>query len=166
TRSDFREDHNYAIADTPGETDINNMLYVQLPSQFRADFGLKSNPDNLDKQVVITGDLEQYHLHNGLKSPTEMQFSTDAPGEPGEPLELITIEEAREQGTGEAKTKGIVTAKLKNTIHIQDETGGIAVRPTSLDASLGDEITVSGNLQDYRGLLQSDGVILHANDGN
>src|SRR5699024_11716016 len=102
-------------------------------------------------------------LHNGLKDPTEMTFSDE---EPGEPLELITIAEAHEQGTGEAKTKGIVTAKLKNTIHIQDETGGIAVRPTSLDASLGDEITVSGNLQDYRGLLQLDGAILHENDGN
>src|SRR5699024_9552508 len=39
-------------------------------------------------------------------------------------------------------------------------------RPTSLDASLGDEITVSGNLQDYRGLLQLDGAILHENGGN
>src|SRR5690625_3540587 len=163
TRTDFREDHNVALADTPGETDIDNMLFVQLPSPFRADFGLKSNPGNLDKQITVTGDLEEYHLHNGLKSPTEMNFSDE---EPGESLELITIEEAHEQGTGEAKTKGIVTAKLKNTIHIQDETGGIAVRPTSLDVSLGDEITVSGNLQDYRGLLQLDGATLHENEGN
>src|SRR5699024_11720438 len=64
-------DHNVALADTPGETDIDNMLFVQLPSPFRADFGLNSNPGNLDKQITVTGDLEEYHLHNGLKDPTE-----------------------------------------------------------------------------------------------
>ena len=42
----------------------------------------------------------------------------------------------------DATVKGIVTARLKNTIHIQDETAAIAVRPTSLDVQLGDEIIV------------------------
>lgn len=163
TRTDFREDHNVAIADKPEETDINNMLYVQLTSSYRADFGLASNPDNLDKQITVTGDLEAYHLHNGLKNPSAMSFSSD---EPGEPLELLTIEEARDQGTGTAKTKGIVTAKLKNTIQIQDDTSAIAVRPTSLDVDLGDEITVTGNLQEYRGLLQLDGATLSEHGGN
>src|SRR5699024_5208368 len=163
TRTDFREDHNVAIADEPGETDIDKMLYVQVSSQYRADFGLATNPTNLDKQIVVTGDLEQYHLHNGLKNPSAMNFSSD---EPGEPIELITIEEARDHGTGTAKTKGIVTATLKNTIQIQDETAAIAVRPTSLDVELGDEITVTGQLQDYRGLLQLDGATLDENAGN
>src|SRR5699024_4801700 len=86
--------------------------------------------------------------------------------EPGEPVDLITIEEARDQGSGTAKTKGIVTAKLKNTIQIQDETAAIAVRPTSLDVELGDEITVTGQLQDYRGLLQLDDATLNENAGN
>src|SRR5699024_10055729 len=58
--------------------------------------------------------------------------------------------------TGEVKTKGIVTAKLKNTIHIEDGEAGIAVRPVSLDVAVGDEITITGNLVDYRGLLQLD----------
>lgn len=73
---------------------------------------------------------------------------------------VISIAEARAQGTGSATVKGIVTATLKNTIHIQDDTAAIAVRPTSLDAQLGDEITVSGSLQDYRGLLQLDSATL------
>src|SRR5699024_5549284 len=67
---------------------------------------------------------------------------------------------------GTAKTKGIVTAKLKNTIQVQDETAAIAVRPTSLDVNLGDEITVTGQLQDYRGLLQLDDAILNENAVN
>src|SRR5699024_2360568 len=152
TRTDFREDYNVAIADEPGETDIDKMLYVQVSSQYRADFGLATNPENLDKQIIVTGDLEQYHLHNGLKNPSAMNFTSE---EPGEPVDLITIEEARDQGSGTAKTKGIVTAKLKNTIQIQDETAAIAVRPTSLDVELGDEITVTGQLQDRKSVVQA-----------
>lgn len=70
------------------------------------------------------------------------------------PPTIVTIAEARSQKTGEVTVKGIVTAKLKNTIQIQDESGAIAVRPTSLDVELGDEITVSGSLGEYNGLLQ------------
>ncbi|HWL25754.1 MAG TPA: chitobiase/beta-hexosaminidase C-terminal domain-containing protein [Ureibacillus sp.] len=85
-------------------------------------------------------------------------ISDGTPGDPGDPEtpQVITIADARLQATGKATVKGIVTAKLKNTIHIQDETAAIAVRPTSLDVELGDEIIVSGSLQDYRGLLQLD----------
>src|SRR5699024_9447012 len=82
TRTDFREDYNVAIADEPGETDIDKMLYVQVSSQYRADFGLATNPENLDKQIIVTGDLEQYHLHNGLKNPSAMNFTSEEPGEP------------------------------------------------------------------------------------
>ena len=39
-------------------------------------------------------------------------------------------------------------------------TGGIAVRPASLDASVGDEVTVTGTLADFRGLLQLDGATI------
>src|SRR5699024_9892163 len=49
---------------------------------------------------------------------------------------------------------------------VQDETAAIAVRPKSLDVNLGDEITVTGQLQDYRGLLQLDDAILNENAGN
>src|SRR5690625_7193500 len=84
TRTDFREDHNVALADTPGETDIDNMLFVQLPSPFRADFGLKSNPGNLDKQITAKGDLGEYHLHKGLTRPTQMNLSDEETDRPTE----------------------------------------------------------------------------------
>ena len=51
-------DTNIAIADTPGETDVTKMLYIQLPSSYRANFGLYTNPSNLGKKVRITGSLE------------------------------------------------------------------------------------------------------------
>lgn len=81
------------------------------------------------------------------------------PGNPEEPKDILTIADARSTALGETVTiKGIVAANLKNTISIQDETGGIAVRPTSLPASIGDEVTLTGTLANYRGLLQLDGA--------
>ena len=63
------------------------------------------------------------------------------------------------------KVKGIVTAKLKNTIHFQDETAAIAIYPSSLNVQLGDEITVTGTLAAHNGLLQLIDVTLEG-DGN
>ena len=45
-------------------------------------------------------------------------------------------------------------------MQVQDTSGGIALRPASLDASVGDEVTVTGKLADYRGLLQLDGATI------
>ncbi|MGN7407886.1 lamin tail domain-containing protein [Sporosarcina sp. SAFN-010] len=82
--------------------------------------------------------------------------STD-PEEPEVPVDVMSIKDARALPAGEKATvKGIVAAKLKNTISIQDETGGIAVRPTSLAVNVGDEVTVTGKIADYRELLQLD----------
>ncbi|WP_172954347.1 endonuclease [Solibacillus sp. R5-41] len=68
-----------------------------------------------------------------------------------------SIADAREKAIGETVTlKGVVAAKLKNTISVQDETGGIAVRPTTLDVQLGEEVTLTGKLADFNGLLQLD----------
>ncbi|WP_373895427.1 5'-nucleotidase C-terminal domain-containing protein [Virgibacillus sp. CBA3643] len=156
--NDFREDHNVAIAEEAGETDVDNMLFVQVSSDYRTEFGLNSNPDILDEEIVVTGIMEEYHTHNGLKEPSDMSFASKNSDEPkpDEPLELQSITDVRDQATGKVKTKGVVTAKLKNTIQIQDDTAAIAVRPTSLDVQVGDEVTVTGNLNDYRGLLQLD----------
>ncbi|WP_042471006.1 endonuclease [Bacillus ndiopicus] len=152
------EDTNIAIADNPNETDVTKMLFVQLTSSYRSEFGLKSNPAALGKQIDVTGSLEAYFTKAGLKSPSAIQF-TDGVTEPELPIEgeAISIAEARSTATGaEVTVKGIVTAKLKNTIAVQDATGGIAVRPTSLNVVEGDVVTLKGTLADYRGLLQLD----------
>ncbi|WP_082023371.1 lamin tail domain-containing protein [Sporosarcina koreensis] len=83
------------------------------------------------------------------------------PAEPEVPADVLSIADARALPAGQEVTvKGVVTAKLKNTISIQDGTGGLAVRPTSLAAEVGDEVTLTGKLTDYRGLLQLDGAKL------
>lgn len=165
--TEFTGDTNLAIASNNGETNIDNMLFVQIPKDLRAEFGLKSNPDIIGKKVQITGSLEEYFKRPGLKNPTGMIFvdENDPTPDPGDELTPISMQEARAQGTGEVKVKGVVTAKLKNTIHIQDETGALAVRPPTLAVEIGEEITVSGVLQDYRGLLQLDKAIIDEKHG-
>ncbi|WP_231745121.1 chitobiase/beta-hexosaminidase C-terminal domain-containing protein [Lysinibacillus sp. F5] len=82
------------------------------------------------------------------------------PGDPTNPV-ILSIGEARSIGTGGTVTiKGKVAAGLKNTYSVQDETGGIAVRPTSLSMAIGDEVTLTGTLSEYRGLLQLDKVTI------
>ncbi|WP_036182191.1 chitobiase/beta-hexosaminidase C-terminal domain-containing protein [Ureibacillus manganicus] len=115
--------------------------------------------------TILTGDTNPYDAFVpeaewtslGKDNFTDLgkHLNNGTPGDPETP-EVISIADARALASGNATIKGIVTAKLKNTIHIQDETAAIAVRPASLDVELGDEIIVSGSLQEYRGLLQLD----------
>jgi hypothetical protein len=71
-----------------------------------------------------------------------------------EPLSLITIAEAREQ-TGEVLTAGTVTSVNGKTAYIQDETAAIVVYGNSnLNVTVGDAITVQGELTTYNGLLE------------
>lgn len=70
---------------------------------------------------------------------------------------VIFIKDAHALSLGTKVTvQGRVTAKLKNAIAIQDKTGGISVRPTSLAINEGELVTVTGTLTDYKGLLQLD----------
>ncbi len=69
-RSGFTGDLAIALADTAGETSTSKMVYVQLTSQWRSVWGLRTNPANLGRQVDVTGTLTAYFSHAGLKSPT------------------------------------------------------------------------------------------------
>ncbi len=117
----------------------------------------------------VTGDtniFDTFDPTNGWKALPKDDSSnlgihkstTENPENPGD---VISIGEASTKALGEIVTiKGTVSANLKNTLHVQDATGGIAVRPANLDASVGDEVTLTGTLADYRGLLQLDGTTI------
>ena len=112
-------DTNIAIAETPGESDVTKMIYIQLPASFRAEFGLKTNPGNLGKKVVITGSLEKYFgNHAGLKSPTSIQFvGIDTPG-PEEPTQVASVKASPTTGEVYAGTKvTLTTATPSATIY-------------------------------------------------
>jgi endonuclease I len=89
-RSGFTADYAIALADTASETATSRMLYVQLTTQWRAAWGLKSNPGNLGKQVDVTGTLGAYFSHPGQKSPTAIAASggsTEPPPSGGGPYD-------------------------------------------------------------------------------
>jgi len=69
-RSNFPNDYALALADVSGETRTSVMLYVQIPSAFRASYGLRSNPSLLGTKITVTGTLTAYFSHPGLKDPT------------------------------------------------------------------------------------------------
>lgn len=69
-RSGFPSDYAIALADAPGVTDTSRMLYVQVPTAFRAAWGLRSNPGLLDRQVDVTGTLAAYFSRPGLTGAT------------------------------------------------------------------------------------------------
>ncbi|WP_233713598.1 5'-nucleotidase C-terminal domain-containing protein [Lederbergia citri] len=149
------------VVDSVGQVGerVNNLADVTLVRNSNITVGDKNPNDPFDPSVEWTNLGKDIFTNLGLHT-IDGSNSGEPDPDPEEPVEAITIAEARSQGTGEAKVKGIVTAKLKNTIHIQDETAAIAVRPTSLEVQIGDEITVSGSLQEFRGLLQLDSATL------
>ncbi|AYC28857.1 DUF6359 domain-containing protein [Paenisporosarcina cavernae] len=111
----YTADTNVAIADDASETDTTKMLYVQLPSSFRAQFGLQSNPDNIGKKITVTGSLEAYYTHPGLKSPTAMTFADGSGGgePPFEPIDPATV---REIGIHDIQGEGHISPYANKTV--------------------------------------------------
>lgn len=81
--------------------------------------------------------------------------------EPENPSQPLSIQEARQAGVGETVSiRGTVTAKLNNTFTVEDETAAITVYE-KLDTAVGDVVTLTGTLGEYRNLLQLQNVTLN-----
>ena len=78
-RSGFTGDLAIALADTASETGTSRMLYVQLTTQWRSAWGLKTNPSKLGTKVTVTGQLTAYFAHPGQKSPTAITAGAPDP---------------------------------------------------------------------------------------
>ena len=78
----FPNDYALAIADNANETNIANMIYVQIPTSFRSSYGLKSNPSLMGESVKITGALSAYFSHPGLKNSTAFEVVGGSPADP------------------------------------------------------------------------------------
>ena len=74
-RSGFTADTAIAIADSAAETNTAKILYLQVTTAYRTEFGLQGNPSLLDKKIDVTGQLAAYFSHPGLKSPSSMALS-------------------------------------------------------------------------------------------
>ena len=163
----FTGDTNLAIADNADETDPSKILPVQLPSAFRPDFGLLTNPDIIGKKVIITGSLEPYFTVPGLKSPTAMSFEGEDPDEPTpyEGIEGLRIHDIQ----GEAHASPYNTEKVKGVegivTHVVDASNfymqdaqpddndktseAILVYKPAHGVNLGDKVTVDGQVKEW-----------------
>jgi uncharacterized protein len=148
------------VIDSIGQvgTRVENLKDVTLVRNSNITTGDKIINDAFDPAVEWTA----FPINNASNLGTHKMDGV-TPEDPEE--EIITIADARAQATGVVKVKGIVTAKLKNTIHFQDETAALAIYPSSLNVQLGDEITVTGALAAHNGLLQLIDVAIEG-DGN
>lgn len=81
-RSGFPSDYALAIADSAGQTNTSSMLYVQIPSAFRSQWGLRSNPSLMGKQIDVTGALSAYFSHPGMTSTSAFALSSGGPTDP------------------------------------------------------------------------------------
>ena len=66
--SNYPNDYALALADSPTETNTANMVYVQIPTSYRSQFGLKTNPTLKGQSIKVTGSLAAYFSHAGLKA--------------------------------------------------------------------------------------------------
>jgi len=71
--SNYVSDYAVAIADTVTESDTSKMIYVQIPSSYRATFGLQTNPSLIASQIKVTGYLTAYFSHSGVKNVTAIE---------------------------------------------------------------------------------------------
>jgi endonuclease I len=78
-RSGFPNDYALALADTASQTSTSSMIYVQIPSAFRASWGLRTNPSLMGKQIDVTGSLSAYFSHAGMTSSTAFAFAGTTP---------------------------------------------------------------------------------------
>lgn len=81
-RSGFPNDYALAIADSPSQTSTSSMLYVQVPSAFRSQWGLRSNPSLMGEQIDVTGTLAAYFSHPGMTGTSAFALSGGTTGPP------------------------------------------------------------------------------------
>lgn len=72
----FDNEMNVAIAQDPNETDREKMIIVQLTwdSGLRHSVGLMSNKNNLNRPVIVKGELVDYFKGSGLKNVVSVEF--------------------------------------------------------------------------------------------
>ncbi|WP_246041639.1 5'-nucleotidase C-terminal domain-containing protein [Robertmurraya kyonggiensis] len=164
----FSADTNFAIADSPTERDATKILPVQLPSSFRGDFGLLTNPSIVGQKVFITGSLEAYFSVSGLKSPSAISFDGTTPPPDEEPIDGETGLKIHDiQGQSHSSpykdqnvvdVPGVVTYVVDSSnFYMQDPNPddnsstaeGLLVYKPSHGVAVGDSVTVSGLVKEW-----------------
>lgn len=110
----FTNDYALALSDKSGEEDMDKMIFVQIPSEFRELFGLKTNTELMGKKLKVTGGREGYFAHPGIKSTSAMEILSfeESPEEDEEEKEPPVVEDPYYEGA-----KGKTGSDLKSALH-------------------------------------------------
>ncbi|MBR4967529.1 MAG: hypothetical protein IKY19_04790 [Bacteroidaceae bacterium] len=109
---------NILLSDNADEENVENCIIVQLPSgNIRSELNLVDNPENIKKQIKITGSIEKYFKVAGLKSPTAYEFTgvTDIENIQGE-NEVKTIYDLTGRRVETITASGIYIINGKKTL--------------------------------------------------
>jgi endonuclease I len=119
-RSGFTADTAIAIADSAAETNTAKILYVQVTTAYRSQFGLQSSPSLMGRKIDVTGQLTAYFSHPGLKSPSAMAFPA-APTPTPTPTPSPTPTPGDYYGAAAGKTGSALEASLHQIISVQQK---------------------------------------------
>ncbi|MGB3566555.1 MAG: endonuclease [Priestia megaterium] len=124
--SNYPNDYALALADSANETNTDEMVYVQIPSNLRSTFGLQSHSELRGENLTVTGTLTPYFSHPGIKSVTSISTETggtDPTPDPTEPT--VPVEDYYRTTAG--KTGNTLKTELHNIIDHHTELSYSAV---------------------------------------
>ncbi|UFT99277.1 thermonuclease family protein [Radiobacillus kanasensis] len=133
-----------------------NTDVLELPFVFRARY----DGSGLSRYVGNSETKQYYEPENWASVPVEKRifFSEEeaiANGYTPAFERNSKIADARYAPVGNSvSVSGIVTYISESNYYIQDETAGIIVRSSHLDAEVGDLVTANGSTSEYQGMLQ------------
>lgn len=111
----FPNDFALALATSPSEANTDKMVYIQIPSSYRAGYGLQSNPGLMGEKIKVTGSLTAYFSHPGVKSTSAFESLEEGGSIPTDPP---TDPPAYEEyySSAEGKTGDALKTELHNII--------------------------------------------------
>lgn len=113
-RSNFTGDTALALADSASQTSTASMLYVQIPTAFRAQYGLQSNPGLIGTKISVTGTLTPYFTpHAGLKNPTAFGGGGGTDPGPSDPGDYYAPAAGKTGAALKAALHGIISNQTK-----------------------------------------------------
>jgi endonuclease I len=113
-RSNFTGDTALALADSASQTSTSAMLYVQIPTSFRTQYGLQSNPGLIGTKISVTGTLTPYFTpHAGLKNPTAFSGSGGTGPGPSDPGDYYAPAAGKTGAALKAALHGIISNQTK-----------------------------------------------------
>ncbi|WP_280769641.1 DUF6359 domain-containing protein [Salipaludibacillus daqingensis] len=109
---------NLMLADDPDERNMDKILPVQLPNtSLRSDINLQDNPENLGKEVRLTGNLAAYFSRPGLRDTSEYEFVEGDDGDSGNgdgeiDRDNLTVAQAIANNDGEGTVQGYIVGTI------------------------------------------------------